>query len=69
MKTKEEIIQIAIEQARKFYRDLSVYNIEANRKGSIWEVKFLLKQLMPGGGPHYEIDAETGKILRSINYQ
>lgn len=70
MKTEEEIKAVALGDARRIYRDLSVYNIELKKKGSVWEVMFTFKDVeMDGGGPFYEIDAETGAILRKVYYQ
>jgi hypothetical protein len=70
MKTEEVIKAIAIDDAGKAYRDLSVYKIDMVRKGTIWEVAFNFKdETINGGGPYYEIDAETGNILKKIYYQ
>lgn len=70
MKTEEEIRAIALRDAQRVYRDLDLYNISAILKQNIWEVTFTFKKEdMDGGGPYYEIDAETGTIIRRIYYQ
>jgi hypothetical protein len=61
--TKEEALKIAHENASKYYRDLSIYKIEAVYKQGKWHVDYLLKDPgMVGGGPHYTISAKTGEI-------
>lgn len=64
-KTKEEIIAIAIENAKYVYRDLSIYEVTAEPQGDDeWKVDFDLKDKhMDGGGPHYTISDSTGAIL------
>lgn len=61
--TKEEALSIAQENASKFYRDLTIYKIEAIYRQGKWYIDYSLNDPgMVGGGPHYVISAETGKI-------
>jgi hypothetical protein len=70
MKTKNEIKKIAYDDAVKIYRDLSLYEVSLVRKLKIWYVSFnLIDKGMIGGGPYYEIDADTGIIIQHIYYQ
>lgn len=70
MITKEKAIEIANADASLYYRDLSVYNIEAKLVDSTWKIDFELKdEKLDGGGPHYVISANDGKIISSKFYQ
>lgn len=70
MITKEKAIEIANSDASLYYRDLSVYNIEAKLIDSNWKIDYELKDTMlDGGGPHYVISGKTGKIIESHFYQ
>lgn len=61
--TKEEALKIAHDNASKFYRDLSIYKIEAVYQDGKWQIDYLLADPgMVGGGPHYTISAQTGEI-------
>ncbi len=61
--SREEALSIAHENASKFYRDLTIYKIEANYKEGNWHIDYELNDSgMVGGGPHYIISAQTGKI-------
>jgi uncharacterized membrane protein YkoI len=65
MKTEEEIKAIAIADAARVYRDLDLYRISIVKKPAVWELTFIFKnEEMDGGGPYYEIDPETGTILK-----
>ena len=60
---KEKALKIAHENAGRFYRDLSVYDVLAELKDNNWHVDYILKDKnLDGGGPHYIISAETGEI-------
>ncbi len=62
-KTRDEIIEIARENAGRIYRDLSIYKINAIIEGENWRVDFeLTDKTMDGGGPHYIISSE-GKMI------
>jgi hypothetical protein len=70
--TKEEILEIAAADARKAYRDLSIYDvtaqvtyeINAQMTAGIWDVDYVLKNpTLNGGGPHYRIHSLSGEIL------
>jgi hypothetical protein len=61
---KNKALQIADENAGKFYRDLSVYMVNIELNNNKWHVDYILKDKnLDGGGPHYIISAETGEIL------
>jgi hypothetical protein len=61
---ENEARKIAEAHASAFYRDLSVYSVKVLLKEGKWFIDFDLDNpTMVGGGPHYTIDAETGKIL------
>jgi uncharacterized membrane protein YkoI len=63
--SREQAISIAERDARKAYRDLSPFKVEAMRKEDGWHVDFMLKdEYADGGGPHYLIDAKDGRIIR-----
>lgn len=67
---REKAIQIAQENAAKFYSDLSVYNVEVKYDDDKWYVSYILKDTgMVGGGPHYVISAKTGEIDSFRFYQ
>ena len=61
---KEKALKIAQENAGKFYRDLSVYDVLIKLENNNWHVDYVLKDKhLDGGGPHYVISAATGEIL------
>jgi hypothetical protein len=67
---EEQAKEVAVQDARRAYRDLSPYRIEATLKEGKWHIDFHLKDPRPqGGGPTYIIDATTGKILSKKYYQ
>ena len=46
------------------YRDLSPYRVEIWMEDDGWHVDYELKDATAnGGGPHYLVDAENGRIL------
>jgi hypothetical protein len=56
---------IAAEDAKTAYRDLSEYEVTAHLKGDSWYVDYLLRdKSLVGGGPHYVISATSGEILQ-----
>ena len=60
---KERALEIAQENAGRFYRDLSVYDVLIRLEGNNWHVDYILKDKnLDGGGPHYIISATTGEI-------
>jgi hypothetical protein len=60
---------IAEDDARKAYRDLSIYTVAAHLEDDHWNVDYDLQDVtLLGGGPHYVIDAETGEIV-SLRYE
>jgi hypothetical protein len=70
MKTEDEVKAIALQDARRAYRNLELYDIKAVRRQDVWEVSFTFKdENLDGGGPYYEIDPETGAIINRIYYQ
>ena len=63
--SRDQVLQIAREDAEKAYRDLSSYRVEAQLEQDGWHVDYELKNpKAEGGGPHYVIDPANGKILR-----
>lgn len=66
--TRDQIINVAREDAKTKYRDLSVYEIETKQDGPNWHVVFKLKDNLDGGGPEYVIDT-SGKIISKKYYQ
>jgi hypothetical protein len=61
--TQEQAMQIARTDAINAYKDLSPYDVMASLENDGWHVDYELKNPMPGGGPHYIINSETGKII------
>lgn len=60
----DEALRIARTDAESVYRDLSIYRISIVLEEDGWLVDYELKDAnLQGGGPHYVIDAVTGKIL------
>ena len=60
---KNKALEIADENAGKFYRDLSVYDVLIRLEDNNWHVDYILKDKnLDGGGPHYIISAATGEI-------
>ncbi|HEX5150587.1 MAG TPA: hypothetical protein VFW07_04030 [Parafilimonas sp.] len=61
---KNKALEIAGENAGKFYRDLSVYDVLIKLEDDNWHVDYILKDKhLDGGGPHYIISAATGEIV------
>jgi hypothetical protein len=47
------------------YRDLSPFRVEVRLEDDGWHVDYELKDATSnGGGPHYVVDADDGRILR-----
>ena len=66
---KDQILEIARQDAMTKYRDLSLYEVTATWTGDSWHVMFTLKdKLADGGGPEYMID-KFGKIISKDYYQ
>lgn len=66
--TKEQIIEIAQQDAATKYRDLTIYDVTATQVGTEWHVVYSLKDDSDGGGPEYKID-QQGKIVSKKYYQ
>ena len=50
--------------ALRAYRDLSPFRVEIRLEDDGWHVDYELKDArLQGGGPHYVIDATTGRII------
>jgi len=61
---KEVAMKIANDDARLYYRDLSIYKINIQLVENHWKIDYELKNKeSQGGGPHYMVSAETGEIL------
>lgn len=70
MITKERAIEIAKKNAKDYYKDLSIYEINATFFDTVWHVDFELKDAkLDGGGPHYVISAKDGKVIDFKFYQ
>lgn len=61
--TKEQAIDAVKKDAESAYQDLSLFNVSATLESDGWHVDYLLKKPIPGGGPHYVVDAYSGKIV------
>lgn len=61
---REQALEIAREDAERYYRDLSAYRVEATFDGVNWHVDYeLADETLEGGGPHYVIGGEDGEIV------
>ncbi len=68
--TCDEVLVIAREDAEPVYKDLSCFRIKITLQEDGWHIEYDLKDsTWNGGGPHYIIDATTGKILWKKYYQ
>jgi len=60
----DQVLAVAQADAMTAYRDLSPYCIQLVLEDDGWHVDYELKDRRhKGGGPHYIIDAYTGRIL------
>ena len=67
--TSDEALKIARLDAERMYRDLSPYRALVELVQDGWRVDYeLTNRQAQGGGAHYVIDAQTGKI-RSKRYE
>ncbi|HXJ64062.1 MAG TPA: hypothetical protein VNN79_09935 [Actinomycetota bacterium] len=67
--SEQDAVAIAADNARRVYRDLSVYRVVVSLIDDDWHVDYeLTDPNMVGGGPHYVISAETGEIT-SYRYE
>jgi hypothetical protein len=56
--------EIANNDARSVYRDLSIYKVNVKLRSGKWYVDYNLeREAMAGGGPHYVISGTTGDIV------
>ena len=61
---EQEALKIANDDASKQYQDLSIYDILIELDDGNWKIDYELKdKSSQGGGPHYLISSETGKIV------
>ncbi len=61
---RHEALQIADDDARKQYRDLSVYDVMIELENENWRIDYELKDAeSQGGGPHYLVSSDTGEIV------
>ena len=68
--SSHQALSIAEADALPVYEDLSIYRIELWQDDDGWHVEYRIKKpRCAGGGPHYVIHAETGKILSKKYYQ
>jgi hypothetical protein len=62
--SSDKALKLARLDAEKAYRDLSAYRAIVSREPDGWHVDYELKDTnASGGGPHYIIDAATGRII------
>jgi hypothetical protein len=60
----DEALTIAHADAKKAYRDLSIYRIQIVLEQDGWHIDYELKdKTLKGGGPHYVVDSATGGIV------
>jgi hypothetical protein len=63
--TAAEALAIAEPDALAAYRDLTPFRVEIQMRSDGWYIDYeLIDRTMQGGGPHYLIDAITGRIVR-----
>lgn len=61
---REKALEIAHEDAQTMYRNLELYDVLIEEAGPNWKVDYELKDRNAlGGGPHYLISRESGKIV------
>jgi hypothetical protein len=61
--SSDQALKIARLDAEKAYRDLSNYRVIISVEPDGWHVDYELRDPnAQGGGPHYVIDAATGRI-------
>lgn len=60
----DEALRIARADAERVYRELDSFRIEITREADGWHIDYELKDPnLNGGGPHYVIDATSGRIV------
>ena len=64
-----QALAVAQSDAKKVYRDLSVYRILVALEDDGWHVDYELKDpRRKGGGPHYVIDSVSG-LIKAKRYE
>ncbi len=59
-----EALKVAQTDAEKAYRNLDAYRIVITLERGQWHIDYELKDTTArGGGPHYVVDAMSGKML------
>jgi hypothetical protein len=62
--SSDRALTIALADASRAYRDLSIYRIQLVLEHDGWHIDYEVKDpTLKGGGPHYLIDATSGAIL------
>ena len=62
--SRDQALQIARSDASRVYRDLSGYRVGIRLEKDRWHIDYeLADPEVQGGGPHYVIDLESGRIL------
>ncbi len=62
--SRAEALHIARADAVRVYRDLSECEVHARLEDDGWHVDYELRSAeLQGGGPHYVIEALTGRVL------
>jgi hypothetical protein len=63
--TEARAREIAQDDAKRAYRDLSMYEVKATLREDGWHVDYeLVNRSSQGGGPHYLIDPNDGTLLK-----
>ena len=66
---EDEALKIALINAQRIYKDLSIYTITAKLIKNQWFVDYdITDPTIAGGGPHYVINANTG-VIESFRYE
>ena len=66
---EDKALEIALINAQRIYKDLSIYTITAKLIKNQWFVDYdITDPTIAGGGPHYVINAKTGAI-ESFRYE
>ena len=63
--TETRAREIARDDAKRVYRDLSMYEVKATLQEDGWHVDYELEnKSSQGGGPHYLIDPNDGTLVK-----
>jgi hypothetical protein len=63
--SSDQALHVARIDAEAAYGDLGVFRISISLEDDGWHIDYELKDpAQDGGGPHYVIDAQSGKIVQ-----